>query len=211
MRKNLAVAGIVCFGLVLGGVFYLRQSPDGPAQAIKKAAKTKASIEATVPLAIGAKAPAFKTQGALDGKPFAVSLAGMLEEGPLVLYFFPKVFTQGCTLEAREFAEKTPEFNAIGANIIGMSGDDLNGLTRFGAEECRDSFAVAQATPDIIDGYGVAVAPGAKMTNRVSFVIDQTGTVRFVHSAPDYKDHVRLTLQAVKELQGDSPLEAVGL
>ena len=152
------------------------------------------------PIAVGSPAPDFDTKGALGGKPFDASLDGLLKKGPLVLYFFPKVFTEGCTLEAREFAQKTPEFEAMGASILGMSGDDLDGLTKFSAEECRDSFPVARASEEIMKAYGVKL-PGVAMTNRTSFVIAQDGTIAFMHSAMDYKDHVRLTLAAVKELQ----------
>ena len=55
-------------------------------------------------LAKGARAPAFSTQAALAGKPFAFSLATALKKGPVVLYFFPKAFTQGCTIEVHAFA-----------------------------------------------------------------------------------------------------------
>lgn len=181
MRKLLLIVGVLA-ALFAGGYIWWSQS--------KPAA-----------LAVGDTAPSFATKGALNGQPFDANLDALLKKGPLVLYFFPKVFTKGCTLEAREFAEKTPEFNALGASIIGMSGDDLAGLTKFSAEECRDKFAVAQAKQSIIDDYGVAMAPVGGMTNRTSFVIDQQGKIRFIHSAMDYKDHVRLTLAAVKELQ----------
>ncbi len=153
-------------------------------------------------LKVGSTAPSFATKGALAGKPFDLDLDAQLKKGPLVLYFFPKVFTAGCTAEAHEFAEKTADFEAAGAEVVGMSGDDLAGLTKFSSEACRDKFAVAQATPKIISDYGVQMAPGMKMTNRTSFVIGQDHKVKFVFSNLDYKDHVRLTLDAVQKLKG---------
>ena len=53
---------------------------------------------ANAELAAGAKAPNFTARGALGGKPFQVNLAQQLRKGPVVLYFYPKAFTQGCTL-----------------------------------------------------------------------------------------------------------------
>ncbi|MDB5723346.1 MAG: peroxiredoxin [Novosphingobium sp.] len=168
-------------------------------------------LTANAELAQGAHAPYFSTQGAKAGKPFQFDLRQALRRGPVVLYFYPKAFTQGCTLEAHAFAEASDQFTAAGATVVGMSNDDLPTLQRFSTEACRDKFAVAVATPQIIRQYDVALklppryaARAATMgdaTNRTSYVIAQDGTVRFVHSDMDYRDHVRLTLDAVKALR----------
>lgn len=168
------------------------------------------SIHAALPQ--GTRAPEFSTQGALGGKAFAFNLRSALRRGPVVLYFYPKAFTQGCTLEARAFAEAHDQFAAAGASVVGMSNDDLPTLQRFSTEECRDKFAVAIATPAIIRAYDVALvlppemaARAAQMqglSSRTSYVIARDGRIRFVHSNLDYRDHVRLTLDAVKALRG---------
>jgi peroxiredoxin Q/BCP len=64
----------------------------------------------------------------------------------VVLYFFPKAFTSGCTIEAHAFAEATPRFNALGATVIGVSNDDIDTIKRFSVEACRNQFAVAADT-----------------------------------------------------------------
>ena len=71
-------------------------------------------------LPVGAQAPDFTTMGAVGGKPFKLHLKDQLKHGPLVLYFFPKAFTQGCTLEAKAFADAIPEFKKAGARVVGM-------------------------------------------------------------------------------------------
>ncbi|MXO74138.1 redoxin domain-containing protein [Altererythrobacter aerius] len=155
-------------------------------------------------LPVGAKAPLFSTQAALAGKVSGFNLRAALAKGPVVLYFYPKAFTKGCTLEANAFAEATPEFARWGATVVGMSNDDIATLVRFSREECRDKFAVASATPKIVSAYRAALVREGKatgMTERTSYVIDQKGRIVFVHSDLDYKDHVRLTLAAVKKLQ----------
>ena len=152
------------------------------------------------PLEVGASAPDFTTTGALAGKEFQFSLADKLKDGPVVLYFFPKVFTEGCTIEANMFADATAEFNAAGATVIGMSGDDIDGLKKFSTSECRDKFAVARADDKIIADYQVRMAPGLAMTNRTSYVIGQDGKIVFVHSAMKPQGHVTDTLKKVKQL-----------
>jgi peroxiredoxin len=159
---------------------------------------------ASANLPIGATAPVFATQGAKGGKPFGFNLRAALRKGPLVLYFYPKAFTQGCTLEAKAFADASPQFAAAGATVVGMSADDLPTLQKFSTEACRDKFAVAIATPAIIKAYNVdlqreGVSTG--LTTRTSYVIGQDGKVRFVHSNMDFKDHVRLTLEAVQAMR----------
>jgi thioredoxin-dependent peroxiredoxin len=148
----------------------------------------------------GAKAPAFKTKAALAGKTFNFILADALKKGPVVLYFYPKAFTSGCTVEAHNFAEATPEFNKAGATVIGMSNDDIATLSRFSVEECRDKFAVAVGTPTIIRAYDAAI-PGTQLANRTSYVIDQGGTIRYSFSSPSPKGHVENTLKAVQALK----------
>ncbi|MEZ5743865.1 MAG: peroxiredoxin [Sphingomonadaceae bacterium] len=161
-----------------------------------------ASAHANLP--VGATAPQIVTAAAKAGKATRFNLRRAITRGPVVLYFYPKAFTQGCTLETRAFAEAHDEFRAAGATVIGMSADDLPTLKRFSTEECRSKFAVGVATPAIIKGYDVELKrPGlpAGVTDRTSYVIAPSGKIAFVHSDLDYRDHVRLTLQAVKALK----------
>ncbi|MEO5586313.1 MAG: peroxiredoxin [Novosphingobium sp.] len=168
-------------------------------------------LSASAELAQGARAPYFTTQGAKAGKPYQFDLRQALRRGPVVLYFYPKAFTQGCTLEAHAFAEATDQFAAAGATVVGMSNDDLPTLQRFSTEACRDKFAVAIATPAIIRQYDVALKLPPAMaaransvgsgSSRTSYVIAPDGRIQFVHSDLDYRDHVRLTLEAVKAMR----------
>jgi len=159
-------------------------------------AMTSASAE----LPKGAKAPVFSTKAALAGKEFGFALRSALAKGPVVLYFYPKAFTSGCTLEANAFAEAMPQFKAAGASVIGMSGDDIETLKKFSRQECRDAFPVGVSTDEISTAYDVKLGKGT-MTSRTSYVIAQDGRIVAVHSNPDYKDHVAQTLAAVRALK----------
>lgn len=155
-------------------------------------------------LPVGAKAPDFTTSGALAGKPFRFNLRAQLRKGPVVLYFFPKAFTKGCTLEARAFSEASSQFKKAGAQVIGMSADDLPTLRRFSVEECRNTFPVAIATKAVIKDYDVSMPVAGKvvnLTNRTSYVIAPNGRVMMVHSDMDWSAHVAKTLAAVRSLK----------
>ena len=158
-----------------------------------------ASTPARAALPVGHVAPDFRTMGALNGKPFKLHLAEQLKHGPVVLYFYPKAFTKGCTLEARAFSEANHDFVAAGARVIGLSADDLPTLKRFSVEHCRGQFPVATASPDMIRAYDVKL-PVVNMTNRTSYVIARDGRIVMVHSDLDWKDHVAKTLAAVRSL-----------
>ena len=159
-----------------------------------------ASMPAWAALPIGSKAPDFTTQGALAGKPFKLHLKDQLRHGPVVLYFFPKAFTKGCTLEAHAFSDASADFKKLGARVIGMSRDDLPTLKKFSVEECRNAFPVATATPATAKAYDVAWAEHPDLTTRTSYVIDRRGKIVMVHSDLDWSQHVAKTLAAVQAL-----------
>lgn len=154
---------------------------------------------AAAALPSGAKAPNFVTDGAIGGKAFKLNLAEQLRHGPVVLYFYPKAFTKGCTLEANAFSEAMPEFKAAGARVIGMSADNVETLKKFSVEACRSAFPVARADAKVIKAYDVAL-PAVGLSNRTSYVIARDGRIVMVHSDMDWKDHVTKSLAAVKAL-----------
>jgi thioredoxin-dependent peroxiredoxin len=158
-----------------------------------------APLSAALP--VGAKAPEIRTMGALGGKTFRLDLKDQLRHGPVVLYFYPKAFTQGCTLEAKAFADAMPQFRKAGARVVGMSADDLGTLKRFSTEACRSAFPVATASPATIKAYDVVLKQKPGLTDRTSYVIDRKGRVVMVYSNLDWKDHVAKTLAAVQALK----------
>jgi thioredoxin-dependent peroxiredoxin len=152
-------------------------------------------------LKVGDKAPDFTTVGAVGGKDFKIHLAEREKKGPVVLYFFPKAFTSGCTAEAHAFSESIGEFKKAGAQVIGMSGDDLATLHNFSTKECRSAFPVATATSAIQKAYDVAWAEHPGITTRTSYVIGKDGKIVMVHDNLDFSQHVAKTLAAVTALK----------
>ena len=165
------------------------------------AAATLLTAPATAALKVGEKAPDFTTVGAVGGKDFKIHLAEMLKKGPVVLYFFPKAFTSGCTAEAHAFSQSIGDFKKVGAQVIGMSADDLATLRDFSTKECRSAFPVASATPALQKSFDVAWAAHPGVTTRTSYVIDRSGKIVMVHDNPDFSQHVAMTLAAVRALK----------
>ena len=153
----------------------------------------------------GAAAPDFTTASALAGVEKSFSLKAALRKGPVVLYFYPKSFSQGCTLEAHAFAEAMKDFNAAGATVIGLSVDTIATQKEFSRKDCRDKFAVGVATPAIISGYDVhlkkADGSATGLSSRTSYVIGRDLRVKLVFSDMNPNDHVRKTLAAVRALK----------
>ena len=162
-------------------------------------------LPAWAALSIGTKAPDFTLQASQGGNAFTFNLADSLKKGPVVLYFFPKAFTSGCTVEAHEFAEAAAEFSAAGATLIGMSSDDIGTLHEFSEKECSAKFPVA-ADPDlkVIRAYDSVLAriPGVGgVADRISYVISTDGKVEYSYSDGNPDKHVENTLAEVKKLQ----------
>ena len=162
-----------------------------------------APLSAAAALKVGDHAPDFSLAAALGGGTFTFHLAEALKKGPVVLYFYPKSFTTGCTLEAHLFADATPRFQALEATVIGVSHDDIATQQQFSKSECRDQFAVAaDAKSSVIRAYDVELAIVPGMASRVSYVIGQDGKVAAVYASGDPEGHVNATMKAVQSLAG---------
>ena len=118
----------------------------------------------------------------------------------MVLYFFPKVFTKGCTIEANQFSEAADEFNKLGATVVGVSADPIEEVRKFSVEECRNKFAVGVATPAMIKAYDAELIMTGLTgrSNRTSYVIAPDGKIIFAFTAMKPDGHVSGSLDAVK-------------
>ncbi|WP_168072571.1 peroxiredoxin [Caulobacter sp. SSI4214] len=162
------------------------------------AAALAVSSPALAALKVGDKAPDFSAKAALAGKDFDFSLAKALKKGPVVLYFFPAAYTSGCTAEAHEFAEATPEFEKLGATVIGVTAGNVDRIKDFSKEHCRDKFAVAAADKALVSSYDVALAIKPDWTNRTSYVIAPDGKILLSYTDGNFQGHVTKTMDAVK-------------
>lgn len=159
------------------------------------------SSSAFAALATGTAAPDFTAPASLAGKDYAFALAEALKKGPVVVYFYPKAFTSGCTIEAHLFAEAIPEYQKLGASVIGVSSDDVQTLHKFSLSECGGKFPVA-ADPDtkIMSAWD-AKLPLVNYASRISYVVTPDGKILYSYSAMDPGQHVKNTLAAIKQWQ----------
>lgn len=171
-----------------------------PALAAALLAACGLSVQAALP--VGASAPDFSADAALGGQTFKFSLAEALKKGPVVLYFYPKAFTSGCTKEAHDFAEATPRFEALGASVVGMSNDSIDTLKKFSVEACRNKFAVAaDAGAKVMTQYDAKMMPLLEVADRVSYVISPQGKIVYAYASASPDGHVEKTLAAVEKLK----------
>jgi thioredoxin-dependent peroxiredoxin len=162
-----------------------------------------ASVFATPALAAlkpGDPAPDFEVQVSLGGKVFMLSLAEALKKGPVVLYFYPAAFTEGCTIEAHDFADAMDAYHALGATVIGVSHDKIDTLNRFSVSECRSKFAVAgDEDQSIMKSYDAVLAIMPKYADRVSYVIAPNGRILYAYTSLNPDKHVANTLDALRK------------
>jgi thioredoxin-dependent peroxiredoxin len=159
---------------------------------------------ASAALATGSKAPNFTLQATQGGNVFTFSLADALKKGPVVLYFYPAAFTQGCTIEAHEFADAIDQYKALGATVIGVSHDPLDTLQKFSVSECRSKFAVAADTDqNVMREYDAILPAHPDYANRTSYVIAPGGTIIYSYTSLDPSLHVQNTLTALKTWEAD--------
>lgn len=156
----------------------------------------------------GDAAPDFSTQAAVGGKVFTFSLAEALKKGPVVLYFYPKSFTPGCTAEAHDFADNAENFAKAGASVIGVSADGIDTQKEFSSKECRDKFPVG-ADPDgkVIKAYKAQLIKVGDMATaaRISYVIAPDGKILMAYQDMSAGPHVEKTLAAVRQWRADHP------
>jgi peroxiredoxin Q/BCP len=179
MRKSmLTVIGIVAMVLIAFGGVSLLRGADAPVA--------------------GTAAPVF-TLNSQEQKP--VSL--LEQRGKwVVLYFYPKDFTSGCTVEAHNFQRDLAEYEKRGTVILGVSMQDEKSHQDFCTKEGLNFKLLADTKGEVSEKYGSTVNMGvAKLSSRHTFLIDPQGVIRKVWLNVDVKVHSTEILSALDELQ----------
>jgi len=149
-------------------------------------------------LQVGDKAPDF-TLPDQSGKP--VTLSGVLGEKVVVLYFYPKDNTRGCTAEACSFRDSYESFTEAGAEVIGVSSDSVASHEKFSGRHELPFVLLSDPGRTVRKQYGattMGVVPG-----RITFVIDKEGVIRHAFSSmTNIGGHIDDALAVVKQLQG---------
>ncbi len=150
--------------------------------------------------AIGSSAPNFTLPSQLD-KPVSLSdFKGKF----VVLYFYPKDQTQGCTIEAHNFQRDEAKYTALNAAVVGVSLDTVDSHKQFCTKETLTFKLLADPNHKVVDEYGVPIKGmgQVKFASRQTFLISPDGKI--VKFWPDVKvaDHSQEVLAAIKEASG---------
>lgn len=157
------------------------------------ACKSTASATAAS-LGVGAQAPDV-TLPDQDGTPRSIA---SFQGQPLLLYFYPKDATPGCTTEACAFRDVWDRFAAANVAVVGVSVDDVASHKKFAEEHSLPFPLLSDTEAQMAEAFGVKTRMG--MLPRVSFLIDATGTIRSVYPDVDPGVHASEVLRDVERL-----------
>jgi peroxiredoxin Q/BCP len=152
-------------------------------------------------LAEGQPAPDF-TLPDQDGNPVHLSA---LKGQPVVLYFYPRDATPGCTTEACDFRDALPDYQGLGARVLGISPDTVASHRKFADAQGLPFTLLADPEREVIQAYGVwkeknMYGKKSMGVERTTVVIDADGVVRKVFPRVRVAGHVQKVLEAVKAL-----------
>ncbi len=151
---------------------------------------------------VGDKAPDF-TLPSQSGE--QVRLQDRLGARVVVLYFYPKDNTSGCTAEACAFRDSHEVFTEAGAEVIGISSDSAERHAAFAGKHKLPFTLLSDQGGRVRRQYGVPAVLGL-LPGRVTYVIDRQGTVRHVfNSMININQHVGDALEVVRQLQAEQP------
>jgi peroxiredoxin Q/BCP len=156
------------------------------------------AVEPAAP-AVGTAAPQFRLQDQAGAWHDSSEYRGKW----LVLYFYPKDDTPGCTTQACEFRDNIFAFKKLGAVIVGISVDDVASHKQFAEEHALPFTLLADSTKETAKAYGVLRrALGImEIAARETFIIDPQGRIAKHYTAVDPKGHSQLVLADLKGLQ----------
>lgn len=145
---------------------------------------------------VGAKAPAFRLP-ASNGE--TIALRDVAARGPVVLFFYPRADTPGCTTEACQFRDNSATFRDAGMTVLGVSPDTLAAVTRFARKLNLDYPLLADADHAVCERYGLWQEKsmyGRKYMGvvRTTFLIDRGGTILHVFEKVKPTGHGRQVL-----------------
>jgi peroxiredoxin Q/BCP len=130
------------------------------------------------------------------------SLSDYREKSNVVLYFYPKDFTMGCTKEACSFRDYWEKVTALGATIIGVSSDDPETHARFKKEHSLQFTLVSDENNTIRKLYGVE---GRFIPSRITFVIDKRGKIRSIfNSQLNVTKHIEKALESLDGISSEA-------
>jgi peroxiredoxin Q/BCP len=147
----------------------------------------------------GDEAPDFELE---DQTGTALRLSQLLESGPVVLFFYPAAMTFGCTRESCHFRDLSAEFEALGAQRVGISRDEVSKQKQFDERNSLGFPLLSDPDRRVAEAYGVKGGLlGLTPVRRTTFVIDRDRVVKAViASEVNFNAHADRALEVLRSL-----------
>jgi peroxiredoxin Q/BCP len=151
-----------------------------------------------VAVKVGDKAPDFTLPSQMGDN---VTLSEYFGKKSVVLYFYPKDETRGCTREACEFRDQYDVFTSLGAEVIGVSGQSVESHKSFATHHGLPFILLSDEKNEVRQLYGVPATMGI-IPGRVTYIIDKKGIVRHIFNSQFQPEkHIEEALKVLKELE----------
>lgn len=147
-------------------------------------------------LIIGDKIPSFTS---IDSKGNSFDIKVYIGK-PLVIYFYPKDDTPGCTIQACTFRDKYEDFKALGAEVIGISSDSLKSHQKFASRYKLPFILLSDFDKKIRIQFGVPNDFLGLIPGRATYVIDKKGVVQLIFDSTSAKIHIEKALEILKTM-----------
>ena len=148
-------------------------------------------------LKIGDRVPQFTLP---DQNGIMVDLKNFIGKTKLVIYFYPKDESYGCTKEACSFRDSYEDFKEAGAEVIGISADDEASHKGFAANHKLPFILLSDKDKKVASRYGVGKTMGI-LSGRVTFIIDKQGIIRGIYSSQiNFQKHVDEALEMLRKI-----------
>ena len=144
---------------------------------------------------IGDKLPSFKA-AKQDGTTFE---SASIQHKPVVIYFYPKDFTPGCTTQACSFRDAYQDFQDLGAEVIGVSGDSATSHQNFQQKYKLPFILLSDTDRKLRRLFGVPNALFGLLPGRVTYVFDAKGYCIYIFDSISAKNHITKALDAIKK------------
>lgn len=149
-------------------------------------------------LKVGDKIPNFVAKDT-EGNDFDIK--ELVGKKPLVIYFYPKDSSPGCTAQACSFRDQYEDFKDLGAEVIGISGDSVDSHKKFAKQYKLPFILLSDNYKKIRKLFGVSSSMFGMLPGRVTYVADKNGEIKMIFdSSMMATKHITKALQAIKDL-----------
>ncbi len=148
-------------------------------------------------LQIGDKIPNFTAKDTNDNDFDSTTIVG---QKPVVIYFYPKDNTPGCTAQACSFRDQYEDFTDLGADVIGISGDTVASHEKFAKRYKLPFLLLSDNSGKLRKLFGVKTNLLGLIPGRVTYVADKTGTIKLIFDSMMATKHIPKALEFLKKL-----------